>query len=122
VSLGQVCVAILWFVTTTFGSDPVTAPGLIGLACAMYVQHTACALAAAVPLDSVVLPAVLLRWFARTIGVMFITAILGVVALTLPGVLGASSALAFPLIGVVGVIALSGILAYLALRPPRPGG
>jgi hypothetical protein len=119
VGLVQLCTVVLWFIGTSLDAAPPFAPALIGLACALYAQHAACALAAAIPLDAVVLPAVLSRWFARVGVVMLITAILGGIMIILPTWLHPSPLLMFPLLGMVGVILMAGLLAYLVFRPPR---
>ncbi|WP_018351671.1 hypothetical protein [Longispora albida] len=111
----------LWLGGTAVDGGEVSGLGLILLGWAMYFQHTACALAAAVPLDAVVLPSVLFRWFARTAVVMLVTAILGVVVVTLSGKIPERSSLVFPLLGVACAILIGVILAYLALRRPRDG-
>ncbi|WP_412540550.1 hypothetical protein R8Z50_32870 [Longispora sp. K20-0274] len=121
VTMAMVSTLVLWFLGTALDGGGRSTTALISVACALYLQHSACALAAAVPLDAVVLPAVLLRWFTRTVGVMLLTGILGVVVVTLSQGAEPSSALVFPLLGVVGAVLAAGILAYLALRSPRRG-
>ncbi|MGY0233225.1 hypothetical protein [Longispora urticae] len=121
VTMVQLSTAALWFIGTAMDGGGRSTAALVAVACALYLQHSACALAAAVPLDAVVLPAVLLRWFARTVGVMLITAVLGVVVVTLSSGVSPSSSLVFPLLGVAGAILAAAILAYLALRTPRRG-
>ncbi|GIG58445.1 hypothetical protein Lfu02_28170 [Longispora fulva] len=121
VSMVQLGTVVLWLLGTAMDGGGRSTTALISVACALYLQHSACALAAAVPLDAVVLPAVLLRWFTRTAGVMLITGVLGVVVVTLSEGAKPSPLLVFPLLGVVGAILAAGILAYLALRSPRRG-
>ncbi len=117
----QLCTVGLWMVGTTTGSIEVTTSTLLALASALYVQHSASALAAAVPLDAVVLPWVLIRWFLRTSGVLAVTSVLCLLVFAVRDGLQVSPNLVYPLLGAGIVIAITVALGYLALRTPRSG-
>ena len=121
VGFAQLCTVVLWLVGTSLDAGLPTGVALIGLACALYIQHAACALAAAIPLDAVVLPAVLTRWLSRLGIVVAATVVLGAVVVFLPRWLSPHPSLLFPLLGVTGVIVIAGIFGYLVLRSPHRG-
>jgi hypothetical protein len=61
----MVSVLIAWVVTTLVAGEPAEPWRVFGIATALYVSHSAAALAAAVPYDAVVDAQVPLRWAAR---------------------------------------------------------
>jgi hypothetical protein len=115
VSLVALLVIVGWLVTTVVFGEPVTPWRLGGLAIALYAMHSAAALAAVLPLDTVVAPSVLLRWLGRTGAVLGASLALGlggyVVAAVIPG---ARSAIG-PIVG-SGVAAALAFLLFWYLR------
>ena len=108
----------VWFLFTTWYAYPASPPVVLGLAAALYVHHSACALAAVLPMDATVAPAVLVGWLRRTAGVLGVTLPLGLIVLGLPGLLGRTSAVWLPLAGLVAVL----VAAYGLLRLARDPG
>ncbi len=111
----------VWVARTGSAGSAVGWLPVVGLAAALYVHHAAAALAAAVPLDAVVLPAVLVRWFARTGVVLAATAVLGGALLAVAGSLPTDASLVAPLVGLVCAVTIGGLLALL-MRGRRSGG
>jgi hypothetical protein len=112
-------VAVLgWLAATTAYDEPVTLARLVTLACLLYLLHTTAALAAVLPYDTVVSPAVLVNWLARTVVVLALTTGFAVLAAAGVRASGDRSYLVASISGLLGVVALAGLLA--ALRPPRP--
>jgi hypothetical protein len=102
-----------WIAATTTYAEPVTSARLVALACLLYLVHTTAALAAVLPYDTVVSPAVLVRWFARTVVVLALTAGFAVAAQLGLRAVGGSAYLVAAVAGVLLVAALSGLLALL---------
>lgn len=111
-------VAVIGWVASTTGYG--AAPSLLlllGLATCLYVVHTGAALAAQVPYDAIVDPAVLVRWFARTGLVLGATAALAVYLLVLADLLGGTGTLLATLAGFGVAVGLALFLARLLRRP-----
>lgn len=107
---------ILWFGTTTIYRTGIDAPQLLGLAVALYLHHSACALAATLPADAVLAPRLLQRWAVRTGGVLVVSVLLGSVVLVLPELLGRSSVVLVPLLGLATLLVAGFFLVRLARR------
>lgn len=100
-----------WLAATTAYAEPVTWTRLALLACLLYLVHTTTALAAALPYDTVVAPAVLARWFARTAVVLALTVGFAVAATVGVRSAGGHAYLVAAVAGLLLVAALVGLLA-----------
>lgn len=100
-----------WIISTTVLAVPPAFLGVVLLACALYLVHTLAALAAVLPYDAVVAPAVLLRWVGRSGWVLLVTGVLAVFVVVVPTYLGGRSYLVASLAG-LALMALT--VAYLA--------
>ncbi|HVQ91454.1 MAG TPA: hypothetical protein VMU51_10505 [Mycobacteriales bacterium] len=99
----------------------VAAPPLgatLALAALLYLHHLTAALGAAMPVDASIDPQLLLRWGAHAAGVLALTG-LAATGLRLGGEPAASPVL--EVAGLVGAVALAGLLVTLARTPRRPG-
>lgn len=108
---------VLWLVTTTVFGDHITATQILGLAAAIYLHHSACTLAAAMPVDAVVAPRVLAGWVLRTGTVVAGSVPAGLLLLSLPELLGRSSAVLVPLVGLAALVVAGLGLVRLARQP-----
>ncbi|GAA1816290.1 hypothetical protein HC028_10215 [Planosporangium flavigriseum] len=99
-----------WIVATTTYAEPVTWARLATLACLLYLVHTTAALAAVVPYDTVVAPAVLVRWLARTAVVLALTVGFAVASVVGVRVVSGQAYLVAAVAGVLLVAALAGLL------------
>ncbi len=107
-----------WLVTTTVFGEYITAAQILGLAAAIYLHHSACTLAAVMPVDAVVAPRVLAAWLLRTGAVVAGSVLAGVLVLSLPELLGRSSAILVPLVGLAALV-LAGLGLVRLARQPR---
>jgi hypothetical protein len=112
-----VLLAVLgWLVATTGYGEPVRLPRLVTLSCLLYLVHTTTALAAVLPYDTVVAPAVLVGWLARTVVVLSLTAVFAVVAAMGAQAVSGRAYLVASVSGLLLVAALVGLLALLRRR------
>jgi hypothetical protein len=98
-----------WVVSAGGYGQPEWLLRLVGLASALYLQHTAAALAAHLPYDAIVSPDAVLRWFARSGLVLLGTAVVAVYALVAADLIGDRATLVATVVGLavaVGVAAL----------------
>ncbi|HEV7964652.1 MAG TPA: hypothetical protein VGP57_19065 [Actinoplanes sp.] len=102
-----------WLAATTAYGEPVTLARLVALACLLYLVHTTTALAAVLPYDTIVAPAVLVRWLTRTVVVLALTAGFAVAAVLGVRAVGVHAYLVAAVAGVLLVAALAGLLATL---------
>ena len=105
-----------WVISTTVLSVPPEFLGLVLLACSLYLVHTLAALAAVLPYDSVVAPAVLLRWVGRAGWVLLGTGVLAVFVVVVPTYLGGRTYLVASLLGLAVMAATVAYLARLVRR------
>jgi hypothetical protein len=105
-----------WLVATTLYEEPLTLWRLIPLAWALYLLHSAAALAAHLPYDAIVSPGVLLRWFSRTGLVLAATAVVALYALVAGEQLRGRATL---IATVVGIAIAAGVAALLARQLRR---
>jgi|SRR5690606_28961320 len=105
-----------WLVATAAYDEPVTLWRLVALASALYLLHSTAALAAHLPYDAIVAPAVPLRWLARTGAVLAATAAVGVFALALNDLLGGQAFEVATLVGLVVAVGVAAVLARLIRR------
>ncbi|MGK5738395.1 hypothetical protein [Micromonospora sp. URMC 103] len=83
---------------------------LLALAALLYLAHTLCALAALLPYDAVVDPALITRWLLRAGAVVLAAAVLGVL---LMGVGGLGGTAGHQLVTVAGLLVAVGVAALL---------
>jgi hypothetical protein len=102
-----------WLAATTTYGEPVTWARLVALACLLYLIHTTTALAAVLPYDTVVAPAVLVRWLVRTVVVLALTAGFAVFAVLAVRGVGVHAYLVAAVAGLLLVAALAALLAVL---------
>jgi len=105
-----------WLVSTSYFGLPPDFLGLVLLATALYLVHTLAALAAVLPYDAVVAPAVLLRWVGRSVRVLALTVALALFLVVVPGYLGGRGYLLGSLLGLALVVATLAYLARLVRR------
>jgi hypothetical protein len=115
-TLVVVAVVLAWLLATTTYAEPVTAVRLATLSCLLYLVHTTTALAAVLPYDTVLAPAVLVRWLARTAGVLALTALFAVAAVAGAGMVAGRPFLVASVVGLLLTAALAGLLAALRRR------
>jgi hypothetical protein len=105
-----------WMASTLLYREPVTVPRLVTLACLLYLVHTASALAAVLPYDTVVSPGVLVAWLARTALVLALTAGFAVAAAFGVAATAGQPLLVASIAGLLLMAALAGLLAALRNR------
>jgi hypothetical protein len=106
----------LWIAGTIGYGEPATLARTGLLAAALYAVHSAAALAAVLPYDAIVAPGAILRWLARTAGVMA-----GSLAIALGGMavllqLRPAPTLVGPIIGSIVAAGMAGLLAWHVRR------
>lgn len=101
-----------WLLSTVWYGEPVAPWRLLGLAGGLYLVHSLCALAAALPYDAVVAPEALAAWILRALGVLLASALLASVLLGLPALAGGDRL--YPVVVVVGLALAVGAAALLA--------
>jgi hypothetical protein len=105
-----------WLVSTAGFGEPITTVRLVVLAGVLYLLHSSAALAAVLPYDTIVAPRVLLGWALRALGVVAVTAVLGVFAVSGAQLFGGRTYLVAALAGVAMVALLGWLLVRLARR------
>ena len=101
-----------WLLSTTWYGEPVVLWRLLGLAGGLYLMHSLCALAAALPHDAVIAPEALAAWILRAVGVVLASALLAVVLLGLPALAGGDRL--YPVAAFGGLALAVGATALLA--------
>ncbi|MEV0156172.1 hypothetical protein AB0H57_20930 [Micromonospora sp. NPDC050686] len=105
-----------WLLATAGYGQRVELWRLLGLAAALYLVHTLCALAALLPYDAVIDPTVLVRWLTRAGAVVLAGAVLGVL-LTQAGGIGPSGGfLAATVLGLLAAAGATALLGWLLRR------
>ncbi|SCL35691.1 hypothetical protein GA0074692_4158 [Micromonospora pallida] len=105
-----------WLYDTFDQGEPIALWRLLLLAVLLYLGHTLCALAALLPYDAVVDPALVLRWLARAAGVVFATGLLGVLLLTVAGIGGDQGMLSVTIGGLAVAVLVTMLLGWLLRR------
>ncbi|MET0425554.1 MAG: hypothetical protein ABW046_16925 [Actinoplanes sp.] len=106
-----------WLLDTTFYDSRVALWRVLTIATTLYLGHTLTALAAVLPLDAVVNLDVVGTWLARALAVVLISGVLTVVALGLATELAGGTFLIATLVGIVGAVTATLLLARLVRRP-----
>lgn len=114
VSLLEHLAVVGWFAATTWYEYPISSAQALGLAAAIYLHHTSCALAAVLPLDAAVAPAVLVGWLRRAGGVLAVSLPLGAAVLALPDAWGRSGQTWLPIAGLAALLAGAYTLLHLS--------
>lgn len=105
-----------WLLSTIGYDQPVVLWQLLGLAGSLYLAHSLCALAAALPLDAVVDPEAVAWWALRALGVVLASAVLSVLLLLgLAGARGGSYLFAV-VGGLATAVGAATLLVWLARR------
>jgi hypothetical protein len=101
-----------WLIATIGLDEAVTSGRLGTLAVALYLMHSAAAFAAVLPYDTIVAPAVLLRWALRTLLVLGASLCFGLAGLIALSGLESVPTLVAPILGSLVAAALAGMLAW----------
>jgi hypothetical protein len=112
VSLVAVAVIGLWLISTIGLGEAVTLPRVGLLAAALYLMHAAAALAAVLPYDCWVAPAMLLRWLGRVGRVLGLSLLVGLGGMAVTGQLPAVRSVVGPIVGSAVAASLAGLLAW----------
>ena len=105
-----------WITDTTWFDTRVALWRVLAIAMLTYLAHTLAALAAAMPYDALVNLDVVTIWLGRALAVVLISAVLTVVALGLTSALAGSAFLIATLVGLVGAVGATLLLARLLRR------
>lgn len=105
-----------WLWSTLGRGESIALWRLLALAALLYLGHTLCALAALLPHDAVVDPALVVGWLGRTAGVLLATCVLGVLLLTVADVGGERTMLTVTIVGLVVAVLVSALLGWLLRR------
>lgn len=107
-----------WVAATMLYDSQVTLLRLIGLSVALYVVHSGAALAAVLPYDAVVDSVVILRWLMRATLVIIVSVGLSVGGLYVVSSWPAEYYLAATILGLLPVIGVVWLIAFVARRRP----
>ncbi|MGH3713937.1 MAG: hypothetical protein ACRDT4_10825 [Micromonosporaceae bacterium] len=116
VSALEYVAVLVWFATTTIYRYDLDVGQVLGLMFALYLHHSACALAAVLPVDAVVAPRLLRDWALRTGAVLTVSLLAGAVILALPSLTGRSTSVWVPVAGLVALLAAGYLVVRLARR------
>lgn len=105
-----------WLVTTTAYAERIVLWRLVALAAALYLLHSAAALAAQLPYDAIVSPAVLVRWLGRAGLVVAGTALVAVYALVAADLLSGRAFAVATLAGLTAAVGVAALLSRLTRR------
>ncbi|MFF0150442.1 hypothetical protein [Micromonospora sp. NPDC005203] len=105
-----------WLLATDGYGRPVALWRLLAVAALLYLSHTLCALAALLPYDAVVDPALISRWLLRAGGVLLGTAVLGVLLLQAAGMGGEAGYQWVTLLGLLLAVGTAALLGWLLRR------
>ena len=115
-TLSAVAVVGGWLLDTTGFDARVALWRVLALATLLYLGHTLTALAAVLPYDAIVNLDVVGLWLARALAVVVVSAVLTVVALGLSSELAGDAFLVATLVGLVGAVGATMLLARLLRR------
>jgi hypothetical protein len=107
-----------WIAATMLYDSQITLLRLIGLSVALYVVHSGAALAAVLPYDAVVDSVVILRWLMRATLVIIVSVGLSVGGLYVVSSWPAEYYLAATILGLLPVIGVVWLIAFVARRRP----
>jgi hypothetical protein len=104
----------LWVTATLGFGEPASAGRTFMAACALYLTHSAAALAAALPYDAIVDNQVLIRWAGRTAMVIVASGLITALVVLLAPLLTPTTSILALLAGFAVVLALVALLARSA--------
>ena len=114
---GAALVAVVgWLLATSWYDEPIRLWRLLGLAMFLYLMHSLCALAALLPFDAVVDPAVLARWLGQALLVTLAGAVLSILLLAAAGRTGGTEFSWAALLGLVVAVLATALLSWLLRR------
>ncbi|SCL18988.1 hypothetical protein GA0074694_2532 [Micromonospora inyonensis] len=105
-----------WLHGTFDQGEPIALWRLLLLTALLYLGHNLCALAALLPYDAVVDPALVARWLTRTAGVVLVAGVAGVLLLTVAGVGGDRGMLPVTVGGLGVAVVVTALLGWLLRR------
>ncbi len=108
---------VAWVVATAAFGTPASPVRLLLLASSLYLAHSSAALAAQLPYDAIVSPAVVLRWFGRTAVVLAGTALVGLYVLLAGQLFDGAATLLATVVGFAVAVGVVGLLSRLLRRP-----
>ncbi len=112
VTVLEVVSVVEWVAHSLLYGYAVSLAQLIALTAVLYLHHTTSALAAVLPIDAVSAPTVLLGWLGRTLAVVVLSVVLGLLALSIPRLVGGAPSLWAPLLGLATAIGVAFVIAY----------
>jgi hypothetical protein len=113
VGVAALLMVAAWLVTTiAYEAGPVQPWRVGALAGALYVMHTAAALAAVLPYDSIVSAGMVARWAIRSLLVLLASAGLGLIGMVVLSQLRPVQSIIGPVVGSVVAAGLVGLLAW----------
>jgi hypothetical protein len=116
VSLMAIAAVLGWLVSTLGFGDPVDLVRVGLLTAALYLMHAASAMAAVLPYDCVVAPAVLVRWAARTAALLAIGLVVGLGGAAIVSLVPSTQTVVGAILGAVVGAILVGVLAWQLRR------
>lgn len=105
-----------WLLATTWYDERVALWRLLGLATVLYLTHSLCALAALLPYDAAVDPAVVARWVGHALVVTVAAATLAIALLALAGRTGGAEFTGAVLAGLLVAMLAAALLGWLLRR------
>jgi hypothetical protein len=114
VSLTMMVIIGLWVVATLAFGEPAGVARTFLTACALYVTHSAAALAAMLPHDAIVDNQVIIRWAGRSALVIFASGLITAIVVVLAPLLTPTTSIFALLSGLAIVVALVALLAKAA--------
>jgi hypothetical protein len=105
-----------WLAATVWDDADIALWRVLTIASTLYLGHTLTALAAVLPIDAVVHLDVVGTWLLRALVVVLVSAVLTVIALGLAVQLAGSAFLIATLVGIVGAVTATLLLARLIRR------
>lgn len=114
----QGATVVAFLASTVLYAQPVPLALVLVLAAALYGQHTAAALAAAVPPGAALPSSALLAWLGRTGAVLAVALGLAAALTALPSVPAGGTA-ALPVAGLLAAVGAGALLVYLLRRRQR---
>ena len=105
-----------WIADTTWFDQRVALWRVLSIAALTYLGHALTALAAALPYDAMVNLDVVTTWLGRAVAVVLISSVLTVIALGLTSALAGGAFVLATLVGLVGAVGATMLLARLLRR------
>ncbi|MGA8116593.1 MAG: hypothetical protein WCA46_23390 [Actinocatenispora sp.] len=120
VTVVELLMVVEWLIATLLYGEAPSLAGTFAIAVLLYLHHSTCALAAALPASARLSAGVLVRWLGRTGGVLMVSVLLLVVLLVAMPAEGTGRGLsAVPLLGLLAAVGAGVSVAYLLHRRRR---